>query len=256
MTNRTFYIRGAMGDIIYSLPTIRALGGGVIYNGLPIRLHAALKPLIDVQSYVQGFFHESQGLPPNFINLEDFVYLQCNPWHICESFAKIFQQDIEYKDGWLVPITDKITARLIGPSYAAINVTGRYRDKLFNWRREVYWLLRHTEYHKVCFIGTKQEYAQFICRWGNDGTTWVNTENMLEAARIIQNAKYFSGTQSACLAIAEGLGRPYRFERSPFFDNCRLNVPRETVINKWPIPTYKIHHALSRMQEVVRNFLS
>lgn len=249
----SFYIRGACGDILYSLPAIQSMGGGVIYNGLPIRLHHALKPLMDLQPCVEGFYHESErGLPKGFINLEDFVHLQRNPFHICESFAKALYVKIDYKDGWLVPVGNKG----VGPTYAAINVTSRYRDKLFDWRREVNWLLRHTEHHKVVFVGTYDEYNKFKAEWGNNGITWMHTENMLQVARIIQNAKYFSGTQSACLAIAEGLGRTYRFERSPFFDNCRTNTPRETIINKWPMPTYKIHLALSRLQEVGRNILS
>src|SRR2546430_16669588 len=64
-TRRRFYHSGDLGDIIYALPAIRALGGGTLYLGPEIRLpfkvrtrqqfnwtsFEALAPLLRFQPY-------------------------------------------------------------------------------------------------------------------------------------------------------------------------------------------------------------
>lgn len=248
---KSYYIRGAIGDIIYSLPAIKALGGGVIYNGLSFNQHAALAPLLECQSYVKGFFHESEfGLPKGFVNLEDFVHLQKNPNHIIESFAKVMGVKVDIKEPWLV-LPGKSERREEKVPYAVINITPRYRDKIFSYRRHLEMLRRNTCW-PIVFLGLYEEYQIFRKKYPNAYIRWVKTDNLLEAAYIIQGAKYFTGTQSSLLAIAEGLGRSYFFERSPFLDNCRTGRTNETVLNNH---THKIHHALSRLQEIGRNLV-
>lgn len=249
-----YYIHRAMGDIIYSLPTIKALGGGIIYNGLPIDQHHALKPLIDVQPYIGGFFHETErGLPHGFINLENFVHLQRNPAHICESFAKLMGIKIDISEPWLsIPPRGPQSVGRRNLRYAVINVTPRYRDKVFSYRRHLNFLEDHTDL-PIYFIGLEEEYKAFVSQYPNWRIRYVRIDNLLEAAYFIQDAKYFTGTQSSMLAIAEGFGRSYHYERSPFHDNCRTGRRNETILNNH---TRKIHLAISRTQEIIRNFLS
>lgn len=246
-----FYIHRAMGDILYSLPAIKAMGGGILYNGLPIDQHRALKPLIEAQPYIHEFHHETEkGLPHGFINLENFVHAQKNPRHICESFGKVLGISVNFRQPWLtLPPHQAPDHRF---PYAVINVTHRYRDKVYSYRRELAFLRRNTVF-PICFLGLFEEYQAFCQRYPHFHIKWRRTANMLEAAYIIQDAKYYTGTQSSLLAIAQGLGRSYRFERSPFHDNCRTGRPNETILNNH---TRKIHLALSRAQEVFRNFLS
>jgi hypothetical protein len=245
-----YYIREGLGDILYGLPTIKALGGGYIINGLPIEHHRALKPLMACQPYVKGFYHESEyGLPKGFINLGDFLHLQKNPRHIIEAFASVMNVQIDLKEPWLeIPKIEGWT----GLSYAVMNITPRYRDKLFNYKKEIRFLRNNTQ-SPICFLGTYNEYMYFTEKYSREHIRYVKTDNLLEAAQIIAGAKYFTGTQSSLLAIAEGLGRSYRYERSPFHDNCRTGRDNETILNNH---TRKWHLALSRTQEIYRNFTS
>lgn len=245
-----FYVHCSMGDIIYALPAIKAMGGGILYTGLSREQHEYLKPLVEVQPYIQAVRHESEGLPPAFYNLNDFRFLQRNPRHICQSFAASLGIKVDYWTPWLtLPGRPPQDHRC---SYAVINITGRYRDKLYNYNRELRRISRNRTI-PIYFLGLWQEYEDFRKLYPRWSMKWVKTINMLDVATAIWNAMTFTGTQSSCLAIAEGLGRSYRFERSPFHDNCMIGRPNETVLNNH---TRKIHLALSRLQEVYRVFKS
>lgn len=243
-----YYIYKSQGDIIYSLPAIQAHGGGVIITGLPMDQYKSLLPLIEEQPDIDGFVHESEyGLPKGFINLEEFRYVQNNPMHIAESFAQVLKVNIGYqwKLGWLKNVFPNEPGE-----YAVINITGRYRDKVYNYRK----ILDDILYKKklpIVFLGLFDEWRAFTSKYPNHHITWLKTTDWLEVAQIIHGAKYFIGTQSCCLAIAEGLGRSYSYERSPFFDNVMTGAPTETILNNH---TRKIHFALSGLQEVYRNF--
>lgn len=243
-----FYIYKSQGDIVYSLPAIQAYGGGVIITGIPMAQYKALKPLIEIQPGIYGFLHESEiGLPSGFINLEEFRYIQNNPTHIVESFAQILGVKPKWKYGWLaMPKEDYYN------DYSAVNITPRYRDKVFNWRKELDFLREQSD--EILFLGSRYEFESFSRKYGERKTKYVNSNNWLMTANVIRGAKFFSGTQSCCLAIAEGLGRPYRYERSPFFDNVMTGRQNETIINN--NRTRKIHFALSRLQETYRNLLT
>lgn len=245
-----FYIYRAMGDIIYSIPAIRAYGGGAIYTGISLEHYNCLKPLIEIQEGITGFYHESGGIPKGFINLEESRYIRTEGMHLCESFAKSLRVEIDYKNGWLKLPSDSIRPR----EYAVLNVTPRYRDKIFSYKSELSFLRKNTR-HSILFIGLKEEYETFKKKYRDSEILWVLCEDYLQAAYLIKDAKYYTGTQSSLLAIAEGLGRTYRYEQSPFpfFDNCKTGTTRETILNS---RTRKLHLIYSRMQEVYRNLRS
>lgn len=236
-----YYINRCIGDIIYALPAIQARGGGVIHTGIPLAQFHALAPLIESQG--MRLLHESEGLPAGFINLESFreqddVYKT----HLCKLFARVLEVDVDFRHGWLhtgVPVRG---------NHAVLNITHRYRDKVFKWHKEVEFLRANSS--NIIFLGTFREYAQFRDIYGRNAADYVRTEDFLQVASLISSARYFSGTQSACLAIAEGLGRTYRYERSPFADNVRMGIARETILNNH---THKIHFALSSLQGIWRN---
>jgi len=48
----SFYHGGATGDVIYSMPTIKALGGGIFYVSLPDGLYNTILPLLESQDYI------------------------------------------------------------------------------------------------------------------------------------------------------------------------------------------------------------
>lgn len=240
---KTFYINRSAGDIIYSLPAIKAYcGGGVIINGLPIALHESLKPLVDAQ---EGFTleHESYyGFPPGTINLEDFRYHpKVSHQHLTEIFAENLNASVCVQTPWL-----KIPGTSYWPTNVAIvNITTRYRDKLFNWRKELKFLKAHHSH--VIFLGTETEHKPY-----KDLCEYIKTNDFLHASQLMKKSGVFSGTQSALLAVAEGMGMPYRFERSPFLSNTMTKRVNETVLNN---RTRKLHFILSQLQAIKRKLV-
>lgn len=222
---KTFYHTGSLGDIIYSLPYVKAQGGGKYITGLPMPLHKAIKPLLEYQEYIDEVYHITEtGLPPDVHN---FDVWQLDTGHETIHVVKQYQGD--YTWPWL-----KLPA--CRPcDYSVINVTPRVRDKAFNWRKEVKWLKQRS--NEVYFIGYKDEYDAFVKQYGPI-VKFYPTLNLLMAAMMLKHAKYFSCNQSCMLTIAQGLGRTYRLEQSPSHSNAITGLPNETIINKF---TRKIH---------------
>jgi hypothetical protein len=248
-----FYIHYAVGDILYALPTIKALGGGIIYTGLSPEKHASIKRLLEAQPYIHGIYHQDeQGLPKGFINLQEYLLLNQDRRHLAQMFALMMKVKIDQSVPWIT--LPGGLPKLSRPHYAVLNVTARYRDKVFSWRRELAFLERNTDV-AIYFLGLFNEYEAFVRKYPGFGIRYYPTADLLDAAKVIAGAKYYSGTQSSLLAIAQGLGRTYRFERSPFswWDNCVTKLPSETILNNH---TRKIHLALSRTQEILRNFMT
>lgn len=251
---RQFFHSGMLGDIIYSLPTVEALGGGDFVTGLPINLHRSIAPLLKVQACIGSLSHISEnGLQPGFVNLSDFRnHPLLTRIHIAEATAEMQGiQNIHYRYGWLrvaEPVDKMLLYRvpqiMTGKDFAVISVTPRYRDRFHSWKGELQWLFKRVSH--VYFIGHRTEFENTIfSRWRGgffqqNKVTYLQTANLLEAAYVISWAKYFSGNQSVCLAIRQGLGMPYRFEQSPHHLDTEQDTENETILN--PL-TRRIHLA-------------
>lgn len=235
-----FYHSGSLGDMIYSLPTVQAMGGGVFVTGMGVAEHNAIAPLLLQQPYIYGVLHvSSSGLPPDFINLSNFRnHPLFTRLHIVELHAEVQGVKLgNWQKGWLV--CDPKVCMM--PGRAVINVTPRYRDKFFRWRRELIYL--ENRCGRIYFIGTGAEFGDFVNRnkLGKIARlSYIPTDNLAAAKDVIESVMYFSGNQSAMLAIRQGLGLPYRFEQSPNHLDTEQGSDHETILN--PI-TRRIHLA-------------
>ena len=75
-------------------------------------------------------------------------------------------------------------------------------------------------YDDIVFIGLAQEHEAFQKEF--DKVFFCPCDNLLEAAGIIQGAELFIGNQSACNAIANGLGKKIVLEVCPYGPDCFL----------------------------------
>lgn len=232
-----FYHSGSLGDMVYSLPTVRAMGGGVFITGMDIVSHNAIAPLLLRQPYIHGVLHISgSGLPPDFINLSNFRnHPLFTRKHIALLHAETFGVDITgWEKGWLTT-----TQSHIHP-YSIVNVTPRYRDRFFNWDREVRFLFSKVQ--TVFFLGHVKEYAEFINKSKGNSirrkVIYKPVPTLEHASYYLNASQYFSSNQSSLLAIRQGLGLPYRFEQSPNHLDTEQGSPHETIIN--PV-TRRIH---------------
>lgn len=240
MAEQYIYMAGGIGDALYGLPTIKALGGGIIISALPKVKYKALKPLLETQSYIREVRHISESdIPKGHICIDNFrsIIPQNKGMHLVNLHLKYFGfplYDFKNKSGWL---EGYFGWEHIPPvRRAVINVTSRYRDKFFNWDREVKELKKKVG-DEVYFIGFREEYYDFcfkrnLGKYGIQRIRHIDVRDFAEAAKLLGETAYFSGNQSGFLALRQALGLPYRMEQAPYPADTTQHSKTETIINK------------------------
>lgn len=96
-----------------------------------------------------------------------------------------------------------------------INRASRWEGWHFPWKE-----ILDTFYEEIAFIGLPEEHEAFQKEFGK--VFYVPCSNLLEAAGIIAGAEVFIGNQSACNAIANGLGQKIILEVCNYAPDCFL----------------------------------
>ncbi len=222
-----FYHAGDLGDIIFSLPTIRALGGGrlvlsphlgdlqadtkpsvAMTRARAAILHELLvrQPYISGVDVVEGHWEDRGGY--NLNKFRNFVALhRHDPNPTVTNLAHLhliaFQQSLSHADSsWLqvdfpwCPVDRPI---VIGRS-RKIHRTG------FPWTG-----LLDRYAAQMLVLGTKEEWDSFQ-PW-HARLQWIRTSDLFGAATILARASVYIGNESALFAVAEGLKVPVVLER-------------------------------------------
>lgn len=224
LRQQTFYHAGDIGDVLYSLPTMKALGGGNLLLGPRVKLGDNLRPrcginepkcesmrsLLEHQSYIHRVDF-SPGYPEVDFDLNKFRYYWAGQYR--EKLVKLWHRQCasnDYPLAWIHAAAfdigfDETQPWLQVPTAGhhwkyVINRTARAHGKTFPWGRVV-------ERFKLesIFLGTKAEYQDFCQRFGK--IDYLTTPTLLAAAGIIADCTVFLGNTSAPLAIAQGLGK-------------------------------------------------
>lgn len=203
----TAKISGNCGDVIYSLPTFRALGGGLLYlnptQGREVNFtlaHAlALVPLLEQQEYIAGV-RIWEGQPVDY-DLDRFrLQPSLSEGHIPDYFARAF--GVELPPGpWLK------VEQLPPSGLVLFNRTSRYRNPALNFAGLV---------GLASFIGYPQE--NYL------GLPYLPTPSALDTARAVASATLLVANQSFCAALALALGKPLWLEVCPYCPNVRAGV--------------------------------
>lgn len=249
MASRYFYHSGKLGDIIYSLPTVQAMAEPDDYNvfvtGLPKKAHEALHLLLIKQPVIKAVLRvDETELPIGYINLDYFRQSPLVHAHLVTKHLKEFTLH-DYK--WCMPWLQVVAPTFTKNKFAVISVTGRYRDKFFNWGTELDWLLKRVD--AIYFVGDYDEYADFSKKYKRKGLYYYPTMDLWQAAKMIQQAVYFSGNQSSMLAIRQGLALPYRMEQSPNHTDCNQYSENETILNP---RTRKLHLFVTTLKRIMK----
>ncbi|UCH96093.1 MAG: hypothetical protein JSV88_04365 [Candidatus Aminicenantes bacterium] len=222
---KTFQHSGNLGDIIYSLPTIIALGGGVLYirigTGSPELSSKAPAPnpmtepmalqvieLLKTQPYLTAIrLYNNERVDYNLDMFREHQAVMTN--HIAKSHLDAFGVNYNLALAWLQDIS---------PLYINDIVISRTKRNLstlnkFNWHV----LSKYEE--KCIFIGFEDEYEEF------KACTGLNIErypagSILEIARVIKGSKLFMGNQSLGFALAEAMKHPRVLEVYYVAPNC------------------------------------
>jgi hypothetical protein len=218
---------GATGDIIFSLPTIKAMGGGTLYI-VPYDEQRAnsVSWLIRRQPYISNVFVTKEP-PADCIDLDKFRAHAGHHKNLVR--AHLTAQGItdeSWTGGWLT-LDDLNGAPFSYSNYSIINRTTNYADPNCDWKKEVDYLLTFSS--DVYFVGYQKEYDHFQFCFGT-AAKFLECD-FLFAAYLIKYANMFTGCYSAMSTIAMGLGINYRLEQAPGHTCSSLLMPRETIIN-------------------------
>lgn len=214
---KTFKHSGARGDIIYSLPTVIAMGGGVLkinrngnhYFSLPVgdEEMSGILEFLRTQSYFQAV-EEWDGNPCD-CELDIFRLKDIRINLLTVAMLNSFGVEFDLRKPWIE--VDKIP--IISRAEIVISRTSRYHAFLFPWRALSGWV------DKAVFIGSESEYQEFKTKTGlNVG--WEKPRSWMEMAGIIRGSKLFVGNQSFPYSLAEGMKCARVLEECEYCPNC------------------------------------
>jgi hypothetical protein len=204
-----------MGDIIYSLPTVQAFGGGVFWVRKQNH-YDSLHALLEVQPCItEVITNPSEPEKLSRINLDTFRKMERRAFrrgtfkHLAEYHLEAHKKEAGLDLPWLYNIEPKSVGEVV------VNRSMRYHDReLIDWK-----LL---EGQDVVFVGWKREYEQFLFLL--DGKIiYYKCEDAFDMARVIKGSKLFLGNQSLGFALAEAMKHPRILEVYYQNANCMPN---------------------------------
>lgn len=214
MTSRWFSHSGDIGDILYSLPTIRAAGGGTLYlfdapgrtsHGMTLEKAMTIKPLLLLQHYIVDviFSHD-----PRDSDLNGFRDHWCSSRTLADMHLATHGFDWRSRiQQWLHVDAPRSVAPVI------IHRSARYHNEGFPWKRII-----ERYQGGIVMVGTSTEHETFCKEFGP--VPYYYTSDFLELARVIAGSKLFIGNQSAPEAVCEGLKHNKILEVHPPTSNC------------------------------------
>lgn len=201
----SFKHSGDAGDVIYSLPVVKALTTEAAYylsreKFTRVKMSPAIvenfRELLLRQPYIKKVeFYTGQSVCYNFDGFRNLLTPSCFDQR--HSLMQYHQRwfgltDAVSVDPWLT-VEPKPVAEVV------VNRSSRYRNEHFPWRKVL------DKYgSRAVFIGRSAEHRAFQEEWGFK-IPYVPTSSLYECAQILAGSKLFIGNQSCPCAIAEGL---------------------------------------------------
>jgi hypothetical protein len=215
---------GDMGDVIYALPTIRALGGGTLFlyhregktsHGMDEAKARSLHSLLIQQSYINDVVFCPSGYPPyaSDHDLNGFRDHGGKGRNLADMHLATHGLESAHRDSAWISIDSPVRAKRV-----VFARTARVRNRHFPWKR--LWEYYHDS---AGFIGTTDEHADF-CRTIGD-IPFIATKNLLEVASVIAGSHLFVGNESCPAAIAEGLKHTMIVEVTSWMRSWVFNRP-------------------------------
>ncbi len=233
MSTQSFKHSGDLGDIIFALPTVRALGGGVLYldpdGGAsdpifqgPDRIDKrtkltagrieSLKPLLMQQPYIEDVrFWRGEKVDYNLDRFRESKSWYC----LIDMCLDTFHVDRKHKDTAWLTVADPITE----PGYPfVINRTVRYHGNYSFWKSNLPFFGPQS-----LFVGLAKEHEIFEYTFETK-VRYQPTPTILQLARYVAGCCQFIGNASFPHAIAEGLKKPLIAEEYRVL--CTIHVDR------------------------------
>lgn len=249
----TFLHSGGLGDIVYALPTIQALGGGHLYikTGVPNpypdtwghmgdgvkvteEMAEALRPLLEGQAGITGCsIYRGQEIT---YNLDHFRYRRgLSRGHIAQHHLDAFGVTADLTQPWLQVVADESYRDTV-----IINRTSRYHAEGITGRSYQFCNGQH-----YLFIGNESEYKA-LKRYV-PSLAYEPTRDFRRVAEMVAGSKLFIGNQSCCYAIAEGLKIDRVLEVCGRIPNCNPIGIRGTAVST----EYQLFQAIEHQKRIL-----
>ncbi|HYE32118.1 MAG TPA: hypothetical protein VEH27_11865 [Methylomirabilota bacterium] len=213
----SFKHSGDVGDILYSLPAMELLGGGILYLSQSPETRAlmtaqrirALAPLLEQQTMVKRVAcHTGQAVRHDLDRFRFAGGSNLVQAHIAGQGCK---EHWPRSAKWL-----RAEPKEIEP--VVINATFRYRNRFFPWQQVV------AAYKgRMIFLGLPDEHWEFEANYGP--IPFYQAADFADMAGVIAGCELFIGNQSAAYAIAEGLKKRTIQEVCLNTPNCIFERP-------------------------------
>lgn len=216
-----WYHAGDLGDVIYSLPSIKIKGGGRLTLGPKVSFDRYLQPRVGITENVFNF------IAP---------LLRAQPYLTEVNWAATYPQgagDLNlFRLFWRGALTDMLTAAgkkppfslawmhlvacgikewdetstwleaapsLLSKNRVVIHRSSRYNNSAFPWQK-----IKDFYGDKLLFLGLPEEHRTWCEKFGS--VEFMRVKDALDMASLIFGADLFVGNQSFPMAIALGLG--------------------------------------------------
>lgn len=194
----TFRHSGSLGDMIFSLPIVKALGGGLYY--LRTDMAGSLKRLFEIQPYltIEVVNDQEWKALKDEVTHDLDAFRGQNAVHVVDMHSLAFNVTIDKTQPYLFNVPPNKVSRIV------VNDTGRQRfpGDTINWE-----LLR--PYEKDCvFLGNDRDYEIFLEDRKMDIPRY-RVDDLYDFARVIQGSELLVCNMSVGQTMAEGLKKPY-----------------------------------------------
>lgn len=219
---KTFKHSGARGDLIYSLPTVIALGGGSLYvNRKAIQIQdVELRYFIvddeemrSIQEFLrtQPYLSEVEDWDGRSIDFDLDIFREQNVAINLLTVAHLnsFKAEFDLRKPWIE--VEKIP--VIHRAEIVVSRTSRYHAFRFPWNELMTWA------NRAVFVGTEEEHQKFQEETGIS-LPWEMPKSWMELAGMIRGSKLFVGNQSFPYSLAEGMKHPRVLEECQVCPNC------------------------------------
>lgn len=239
----TFKHSGDLGDIVYAMPTIKALGGGIVYlnpgKKLPFPIHGIptkkftsekpidmIRPLLEAQPYIEKVLVWDGEEVTYDLDIFRNKGINLSNTNLAEAHCITFDVDKSViNQQWIF----NVGRRRIANKNVVFHRSPRYHNPDFNTKYWPYYISRYGR--DAVFVGTPEEYKEFISKFDCEYIHFHQVDNFLELAEIINGAVIFIGNQSMPYAVSEGLHHPSNIlEVCINHPNCNFNRKRITQI--------------------------
>jgi|6_EtaG_2_1085325.scaffolds.fasta_scaffold24043_3 hypothetical protein len=240
--SKTFKHSGDLGDIIYSLPTVQKLGGGVLYidptggegdefcekhcgknrsrgEKQVTKLNESgckfLLPLLKEQDYLEDVLLWNGEIVDYNLNKHRELFATHHPMNIAEQHLKAFNvSERPYEEKtvashmppWLkVPTDPDYMFKSFGgiEKKAVINRSHNYHSQGDLWDHLIW--NNFDGIRRGIFLGTSLEHQVFNTLYAVN-LDRIEVDDALKAAQLILHSTRFFGNQSLLFAIAMGVG--------------------------------------------------